>query len=324
MSIAPEGLLLVDKPTGVTSHDVVDLVRKALGQPRVGHAGTLDPFASGLLPLVLGRATRLVRFLPHSPKRYQGVLRLGVATSTDDLTGEVLRREASPPPPRAQVLAAAARLRGTLRQVPPAFSAKKVGGQRMYRLARQGRPASAPPATVEVSRFELEQEPDGDWRFLAEVSAGTYIRALARDLGEQLGCGGTLVCLRRVAIGPLHVDSAVPVVDVAADRLRERLRGAVVPLEAMPLGLPSLPLPDPSAARRFASGLAVPGPWGPPFEGLRRVFAPDEKLLGIGEVTAAGVRPVVVLPELGSPDESPAPHSAAARKRRGPSPDRDS
>ena len=305
--MAPEGLLLVDKPPGPTSHDVVEMARKALRQPRVGHAGTLDPFASGLLPLVLGRATRLVRFLPHSPKRYEGVLRLGMATSTDDLTGDVVYRNALPP--REAVLAAAACFRGTLRQVPPAFSARKVAGRRLYRLAREGHTLVAPAASVEVHRFELEPgETDEDWTFLAEVSAGTYIRALARDLGRNLGCGGTLVCLRRVAIGPLRLDSAVPIADVAADQLRERLLAATIPLKSMPLQLPSLRLDDESLARRFVSGLAVPCPTSAPLGEKHSLFDPEGNLLGIAEVAAGGVRPVVVLSGTagsGKPPRSP-------------------
>jgi len=305
MTGLPEGLLLVDKPPGCTSHDVVEVVRKALRQPRVGHTGTLDPFASGLLPLVLGRATRLARFLPHSPKRYEGVLRLGTATSSDDLTGDIVQREA--PPPHDAVRAAAARFRGKVLQIPPAFSAKKVQGRRLYLLARKGQPLVATPKSVEVFRFELEPgETEGDWTFVAEVSAGTYIRALARDLGKELGCGGALVRLRRVAIGPLHLAAAVPTGGVAAGQLRERLLAATIPLEAMPLQLPSLHLDDEALARRFVSGLAVACSPDVPAGGCA-LFDPARKLLGIAEVTSGSARPIVVLPEPADPNEPHGP-----------------
>ncbi len=303
--MSPEGLLLVDKPPGPTSHDVVDAVRKGLRQRRVGHAGTLDPFASGLLPLVLGRATRLVRFLPHAPKTYEGVLRLGTATSTDDLTGDIVQREALPP--RNAVLAAAARFRGRLLQVPPAFSAKRIRGRRMYRLARAGHAPVAPPSAVEVFRFELEPgDGDEDWSFVAEVSAGTYIRALARDLGKELGCGGTLVRLRRVAIGSLSLDSAIPIPGAGTPPSWERLLAAVIPLEAMPLQLPSLHLDDAALARRFAAGLAVPCA-ADARDGASALFDPAGTLLGVAEVIAGQARPMVVLPGPPGPEEPVGP-----------------
>jgi len=289
-----EGLLLVDKPEGPTSHRVVATVRSLTGQRRVGHAGTLDPMASGLLPLVLGRATRLVRFLPHSPKVYEGRIRLGLTTATDDVTGEVRSRHEGPWPDGDDVLRAAALFTGRLQQIPPEVSARKVGGQRLYRLARQGRPVRAPAREVDVGRFDLTPTADpAEWRFVAEVSAGTYLRALARDLGEALGTGGALSALRRVAIGPLSVSGAVGL--PGASEGPERLVAAVVPLGEMPLTPPPVRLPDPAAVRLFLSGGEVEIDEAPQDDGACRVLDGSGELLGIALVRGRRAQPKVVV-----------------------------
>jgi len=286
---ALDGLLLVDKPCGPTSHDVVARVRTTTGQRRLGHAGTLDPPASGLLPLVLGRATRLVRFLPHSPKTYTGALRLGLTTTTDDITGEPLGHHDGRLPEFERVLAAAAGFRGESLQRPPAISARKVGGQRLYRLARRGVHVEAEPRPIEVSRFDVQPtEAAEDWRFVTEVSAGTYVRALVRDLGESLGCGATLLELRRTAIGPLRVELAVD-----PEAPAETLRRAVVPLERLPLWPPQLRLRTPEQARGFRSGVALSV--AATDTGVVAVTDPDGRLLGIGESSGSRLRPRVVL-----------------------------
>lgn len=289
-----EGLLLIDKPEGPTSHDVVARIRRASGQRRVGHAGTLDPPASGLLPVMLGRGTRLIRFLPQSPKLYRGALRLGVVTSTDDATGEVLRRHDGPLPDADRVLAHAARLRGRLLQRPPAVSARKVGGQRLYRLARKGIHVEVAPRAVEVSGFRLEPTgADSDWRFAVSVSSGTYVRSLARDLGEALGCGATLLELRRTAIGPLVVDRAVRV-DALEELTEDRILPALVPLDDVPLTPPVLRLSESGEVAAFCSGsLLTLRP--PEAEGFFRVEDPCGKLLGVAEAVGGGLQPRVVV-----------------------------
>ncbi len=169
------GLLLLDKPEGPTSHDIVYRVRRATGQRRIGHGGTLDPMATGLLPLVLGRATRLVQYLPHSPKVYRGNIRLGLTTTTDDITGETLTSTDGPLPGPDAVIDAAGALTGRLDQRAPSVSAKQVGGRRLYRLAREGKTVEAPTSVVEVERFELAPTDRPEiYAFEAEVSAGTY------------------------------------------------------------------------------------------------------------------------------------------------------
>jgi tRNA pseudouridine55 synthase len=291
-----DGLVLVDKPSGPTSHDIVARVRRASGVRRVGHAGTLDPMATGLLPLVIGRATRLVRFLPGTPKTYRGQLRLGRTTTTDDETGDVVTVHGGTLPSPEQVLAAARELEGRQTQVPPAFSARRVAGRRLYELARQGVTVAASPTEVEVHRFELTPTDRDDlYAFTAEVSAGTYIRALARDLGRELGCGGSLTALVRTLIGPLRLADARPWPDAGPDR--GWLLDALVPLDRMPLTPPAVRLPGSDEARRFTLGAAARlGRGDPAAAHLVRVLRPDGALLGIGERRDDMVHPRVVIP----------------------------
>lgn len=205
------GVLLVDKPDGPTSHDVVALARRALRTRRIGHTGTLDPFATGLLMLCAGRATRLASLFHLLPKRYSATVLLGVETDTDDRTGtpgpvsESWRHLGPEDAERAL-----AELTGELAQRPPAFSAKKVAGRRAHRIARSGGDPELAPSTVRVHRLRLERWEPPRARFDAWVSTGTYVRALARDLGRILGCGAHLEGLRREAIGPFSVGEALP------------------------------------------------------------------------------------------------------------------
>jgi tRNA pseudouridine55 synthase len=192
-----DGVVVVDKPAGPTSHDVVERVRQLLKVRRAGHTGTLDPFATGVLPICLGKATRLARFLADSDKAYRATVRLGFATTTDDLTGDPLGAATAVRADLRQVRRACAGLTGELRQVPPAYSAKRVDGQRLYELARRG--VAVERAAVPVTVLALEVvEVEGDRVELdVRCSAGTYVRALARDLGEALGTGAHLAALRR-------------------------------------------------------------------------------------------------------------------------------
>ena len=204
-------VLPVDKPEGPTSHDVVAAARRALGTRKVGHTGTLDPFASGLLLLCVGRATRVAEYLSALDKRYEAVARLGVETDTLDLHGDVVSGTddltgVTPP----AVAAALSALSGVLDQVPPQFSAKKVAGEAMHRRARRGEHVELPPVRVTVHEIELLELALPDVRFAVRCSSGTYVRALARDLGSALGVGAHLTALRRTAVGRFHVSDAVP------------------------------------------------------------------------------------------------------------------
>lgn len=211
----------VAKPAGPTSHDVVAAVRRALGGARTGHLGTLDPFADGVLVVVVGRATRLAQFAGGWPKTYEGVLRLGVTTDSDDRTGTTVAttetwREVTPD----ALAEALARFRGTFAQRPPAFSAVKVGGERAYRRARRGEAVAPAARTVTVFALELTGFAPPDARFRATVSGGTYLRSLARDVGAALGCGGHLAALTRTAVGPFTLAEAVTPERVTAGDLR--------------------------------------------------------------------------------------------------------
>ena len=209
-------------PDGPTSHDVVDTVRRAVGTDRVGHLGTLDPFAAGLLVIVVGRATRLAPFAAAWAKAYEGVIRLGATTATDDATGAtVATSEAWHALDRARVEEALAAFRGAYDQRPPAYSAVKVAGERAYRRARRGEGVVLQPRRVDVTELELESFTPPDGGFRATVSGGTYLRSLARDVGEALGCGAHLATLRRTRVGAFRLADAVAPDEVTARALRD-------------------------------------------------------------------------------------------------------
>lgn len=201
---------------------MVDRVRRALGTDRVGHLGTLDPFAAGLLVVVVGRATRLAAFAAGWSKSYEGVIRLGATTTTDDATGEaVATSDAWRALGELQVNAALARFRGAYEQRPPAYSAVKVGGERAYRRARRGETVALAPRRVEVAELEVERLELPDVRFRATVSGGAYLRSVARDVGEELGCGAHLAALTRSRVGPFRLAEAVAPEAVTAAALRD-------------------------------------------------------------------------------------------------------
>jgi tRNA pseudouridine55 synthase len=233
---ASHGLLVVDKPEGPTSHDVVDRVRRLLGTRRVGHTGTLDPFATGVLPVCVGRATRLARFLAESDKTYLGEVRFGFATTTDDRLGEALGTVRAVRLDRATLEAACAAFRGERLQVPPTFSARRVAGQRLYDLARAGVEAERRAVPVRIERLLVRRQSEDVAEIEVRCSAGTYVRAIARDLGQALGVGAHLVSLRRLEAAGFDVERALPL----ASLCREVALAALIPLEAMLPGLPEI------------------------------------------------------------------------------------
>jgi tRNA pseudouridine55 synthase len=209
MSARPEGLLLVDKPAGITSHDVVQLVRRNYGERSIGHLGTLDPFATGLLLILVGRSTRLANFLVTEPKVYEATIRFGAEMDTDDSTGTVIRRADLP---SDDAIAAAIRsLTGSIMQVPPAFSAKSVDGTRAYDAARKGTALELAPVQVDVVEWKLGARRENEIHVTITCGTGTYIRALARDLGRVTGSAAHLSALRRVRSGVFSVADAVTV-----------------------------------------------------------------------------------------------------------------
>jgi tRNA pseudouridine55 synthase len=282
-----EGGLLVDKPEGPTSHDMVARARRALGVRRVGHTGTLDPFASGLLVLLVGRATRLAEYLDDFPKEYLARARLGVRTDTDDREGEVVAEspawEGLDP---SRVTASLEALTGDLDQVPPAYSAKKRGGEAAYRKARRGETVVLDPVRVRVHEIQVEEValPWVDFRVVC--STGTYIRALARDAGESLGVGGHLVSLRRTRIGPFRVEEAFPGDALDPERAGEATGSPSwwrTPLEL--LGHLEGIQVDEEAAARLASGQGIELPTAPDAgEGVAPVaLAVGERLVAVAE-----------------------------------------
>jgi tRNA pseudouridine55 synthase len=291
-----DGVLPVDKPVGPTSHDVVVSARRALGTRRIGHTGTLDPFASGLLLLCIGRATRIAEYISGLDKRYTALVRLGIATDTDDLTGSVTATRDPAGVSRAALEEALTAQRGPVLQRPPTYSAKKLGGERAYALARQGRDIELEPVPVEirelrVTRFEL---PDVELEI--ECSSGTYIRAIARDLGDALGVGAHLVALRRTRVGGHHVESALTL-----DRLDDPavVRAALIqPLDAL-AAMPRVDVgPDDAVSIRHGRALRAAdvsvGPGGAAGTGnapVRVALAADGDLLAIAEADGQWLRP---------------------------------
>lgn len=288
------GVVNLDKPVGPTSHDMVALVRRLSGERRVGHAGTLDPLASGVLPVLVGAATRLSEELSGGTKRYEATVRLGARSQTDDAQGPVTPSGAALPGQEV-VIDALEAFRGTYDQLPPTFSARKVGGQIAHRAARAGDPIDVPPRRVTVESLDLVslESADGllDLRLDITCTAGTYVRSIARDLGEALGCGGYLSALRRTEAAGLRVDAAWSPEDLASLAADGRFEIAL--LDPVPLiTLPRIDL-DPDGARRFATGLAVRLA-GAPAEG-RVLVTTTGQLLGVGEVGGDDLRPVKVL-----------------------------
>jgi tRNA pseudouridine55 synthase len=282
------GILLVDKPVGPTSHDVVGAVRRALRTRQVGHTGTLDPFASGLLLVCVGPATRLAEYFAPLSKTYVATLRLGESTNTDDHTGEpIATSEAWRGLSAERIQAALAEQAGEILQVPPAFSAKKVDGQRMYDVARRGGAVELPPVPVTIHSIRVISIGLPDVVFEVECGSGTYIRAIARDVGALLEVGGHLRELRRTRIGPHDVARAVPV-----DRLGEAdaVAGAMIaPADAL-THLPRV-VADARGEADVRHGRALPAPSGMHVTGPVAILGEDGGLLAIGEAEGGVVRP---------------------------------
>ena len=288
------GVVNLDKPVGPTSHDMVGLLRRLTGTRRIGHAGTLDPLASGVLPILVGAATRFSEELTGGRKRYEAVVRLGARSATDDAQGPIEPTGAALPDADA-VRGALEAFVGTFKQRPPDFSARKSGGTTAHRAARAGAPIELPPRTVTVDAIDvLSIEPADemlDVRIDVRCGPGTYIRSIARDLGDALGCGGYLATLRRTEAAGLTVADAVEPARLEALAAAGRLADAVLPVGQL-LPLPRLDL-DPDAAHAFRHGSARPHENGQ--EGRVAVFA-DGALMGVGSLEGGVLQPEKVLP----------------------------
>ena len=288
------GLLILDKPAGLTSHDVVARTRRILNERSIGHLGTLDPMATGVLPLLLGRYTRLAQFFGGMEKSYTGTIRFGQATDTYDAAGEAIGPYTPVSLIPEELTAHAEHFRGELLQTPPAYSAKKVGGRTAYSLARAGKTVELAPVRIQVREFEI-MSIDGDTAaFYADVSAGGYIRSLAHDLGQRLGCGAHLASLRRVAAGPFTEAAALTLEDLE----RSAQTGEVERHLPHPRTLlPELPAAtgDAQTAGRMRNGMMCNLA---DFSTATRVkvFANRDELIGIAQRVAGTLfQPVVVI-----------------------------
>lgn len=281
------GVLPVDKPSGPTSHDIVAIARRSLGLRRIGHTGTLDPFASGLLLLCLGPSTRLAEYLTGLPKRYVATIRLGAATDTDDHQGTVIESsEEWQRIDREALESALGEQRGDILQTPSSFSAKKVAGERMYDVARRGGVVDLKPVAVRVERLDLLRYDPPDAEVAVDCSSGTYVRAIARDVGRSLGTGGHLVRLRREGIGSFDVGAALSLEELAEPAAVAR--ALIQPGEAVG----HLPRVVVSAehVRSLGNGGAVPAPPGSE-EGPLALVDAEGTLLALGERAGEMVRP---------------------------------
>ena len=231
-----EGVLLVDKPIGLTSHDVVSHLRRKLGMKRIGHAGTLDPLATGLLIMLVGKATRVSQYLMSLDKEYEGTIELGKVTNSHDAEGEVLETRPVPPLTEGELRAALQGFLGDQYQTPPMFSAIKVGGVPLYKRARQGEDVAREPRFIRVSSFELTKFASPLVDFRLQCSKGTYVRTLAHDLGQKLGCGAHLAALRRTATDRFRIGEALPLAVIEEMPLAE-IEKRLVPVHA---AMPSL------------------------------------------------------------------------------------
>jgi tRNA pseudouridine55 synthase len=294
-----DGVLLIDKPSGPTSHDVVARLRRTTGEKSIGHTGTLDPRATGLLPLVLGRATRLASYLTGGDKTYEATVRLGFATDTDDADGRLIGEPVSSLPADAAVDEALGAFRGPIDQTPPSHSAKKIGGRKAYELARREELVVLKPVTVTVRALERTGREGDLVDIRITASAGFYVRALARDLGERLGCGAHLTALRRTKSGTFDVAAALPM-DEAEGLGRDVVARVLPPADALPDLLAVRP--NEAGLRRALHGNPLgpehlEGRWLPPATSQApvRIVAADGRLIALARSRGGALHPVVVL-----------------------------
>lgn len=287
------GLLVVDKPSGMTSHDVVAQVRRVTGEQSIGHLGTLDPMATGVLPLLLGKYTRLAQFFGSLEKSYTGTIRFGFATDTYDAEGQATGEIVAVSLTLDQLHEAAKRFQGEIEQMPPSFSAKKSGGKKAYQLARAGETPKLTPVRITIKAFEITAL-DGDTAaFAMTVSAGGYVRSVAHELGIALGCGAHLASLRRVAAGPFSIEEAVPLADLEAQG-KQMLEARMPHPRTLLTDLPAVTA-DVFALGRLRNGAAVNLP---EFTGapLVKIFEGQRNLIAIGRRIAGTLfQPIVVL-----------------------------
>jgi tRNA pseudouridine55 synthase len=289
------GLIVIDKPAGMTSHDVVGRLRRLTGEKSIGHLGTLDPMATGVLPLLLGKFTRLAQYFSSAEKSYSGAIRFGFSTDTYDAEGESDGPDLNPTLTLDQVRTAAGRFHGEMEQMPPAFSAKKIGGTPAYKLAREGKPVELKAAKVRIASFEITEIEGSEANFTMSISAGGYVRSVAHELGQDLGCGAHLSRLRRTQAGVFTIDEAHTLEEL------EPMAGNLEALESLCIHpralLPEMPsvTGDEVALGRLRNGAQANLP---EFSrsALVKVFAGQRELVGIAKRVAGTLfQPVVVM-----------------------------
>jgi tRNA pseudouridine55 synthase len=278
------GVLLLDKPAGYSSTQAVARAKRFLSAEKAGHTGTLDPFATGLLPVVFGEATKFSRFLIDARKAYDAVLALGVETTTGDPEGAVTARREAPSDP-ARIDAVLAGFVGRQQQTPPMHSALHVNGKRLYEYARAGEEVERASRTIEIASLERLSLREGELAIRVACSKGTYIRSLAMDIGRVLGCGASLLALRRTGVGPFRLDDAIPLARVEEDP--EGARASLLPPQALVAGLPRLEA-TPEEARRLSHGQPI-GCDGAAPDVEMALFAPGGRFLGVGIAGRGGM-----------------------------------
>lgn len=273
------GIILIDKPQGWTSHDVVGKLRGILHERRIGHSGTLDPLATGLLVVFIGRATRAVEFAEADRKEYIAGLRLGMSTDTQDITGRIISKETDIPD-EPEVRIAIERFRGELEQIPPMYSAVKIGGKKLYELARKGESIECKPRHITIFGLEITGRSDNDYILDVVCSKGTYIRTLCHDIGAALGCGGCMSSLRRTKSGVFSVDNAYTIAEIqeAADRGEEEK--LLLPIDTLFAGYTKLSV-DADSEKKLKNGCII-NTSSP--DGRFRVYSEDGEFLLLGDV----------------------------------------
>lgn len=282
----PDGIIVVDKPQGWTSMDVCAKLRRVMGERRVGHAGTLDPLATGVLPVFVGRATRAVEFAVEGEKEYLAALKLGVITNTQDMTGEVLEKRPVKVE-RERLKEVLPHFTGAISQIPPMYSAIKIQGKKLYQLARAGQEVERAPRPVTIHALEVTDEVPEDfpreedtWYLRVRCSKGTYVRTLCHDIGEALGCGGSMSALRRTRVGDYTLEGAATLDQIqAASDPSALLR----PVDSCFAGLPMLVLKSEQAEKKIRNGAALNLPV-PPGDGEYRVYGVDGAFLTLSRV----------------------------------------
>lgn len=278
--MALNGIMLIDKPCDWTSHDVVGKLRGILHERRIGHSGTLDPMATGLLVVFVGRATRAVEFAEADSKEYIAGLRLGISTDTQDITGNTLKSSNSLPS-KAELEQALSAFKGEISQIPPMYSAIKVGGRKLYELARRGESVERKPRRVTIDKLDIIGENDGDYILDVVCSKGTYIRTLCNDIGDTLGCGGCMSSLRRVKAGAFSIEKAHTIDEIQAAADNGGLDEIIIPVDRLFSTYPELTVRD-TAEKKLRNGnvikLAAPN-------GTYRVYTETGGFLLLGEAS---------------------------------------